>query len=62
MNKLIIIEGLPGSGKTTLAKMIYQRVSSFSSDVRIFVEGDLHPADMAWCACLTAVAICNRSL
>lgn len=54
MDKLIIIEGLPGSGKTTLAKLIHERVSGFSSDVRIFVEGDLHPADMAWCACLTA--------
>ncbi len=54
MDKLIIVEGLPGSGKTTFAKMIHQRVSGLSNDVRIFVEGDLHPADMAWCACLTA--------
>lgn len=54
MDRLILVEGLPGSGKTTFAKKLFQNLSGSAQDVHLYVEGDLHPTDMAWCACLTA--------
>lgn len=53
MNRLIIVEGIPGSGKTTLAQRIAESLRAIRKDVNLYVEGDLHPTDMAWCACLT---------
>jgi len=53
MNRLFIVEGVPGSGKTTFAKGLAKNISRYNPNVNLYVEGDLHPADMAWCALLT---------
>jgi len=53
MNRLFIVEGVPGSGKTTFARRLAQQFLKCNPNVNLFVEGDLHPADMAWCAMLT---------
>ncbi|MGM0379565.1 MAG: hypothetical protein ACQEQE_07445 [Bacillota bacterium] len=45
-NKLIMIEGVPGSGKTTTAKKISKKLLSEKYTYRLFLEGNLnHPAD-----------------
>ncbi|MBB6453103.1 hypothetical protein HNQ94_001551 [Salirhabdus euzebyi] len=45
-NKLIMVEGVPGSGKSTTAKYIYEKLKEKGIDVRFFPEGDTeHPAD-----------------
>lgn len=51
--KLIIIEGIPGSGKTTTAKLIEEHYRSIGKKVKKYQEGDLHPVDLAWCAVMT---------
>ena len=44
--KLILVEGLPGSGKTTVAKMIHQQLLKANAQSVLYLEGDLsHPAD-----------------
>lgn len=44
--RLILVEGLPGSGKSTTAKMIQQLYEEMGRPSRLFLEGDLeHPAD-----------------
>lgn len=47
MARIIFIEGLPGSGKTTFAKRLSK---DLKGDVHLFIEGDLHPIDLAWCS------------
>jgi adenylate kinase family enzyme len=45
-NKLIIVEGLPGFGKTTAAKIIKNILDDFEIENELFLEGNLdHPAD-----------------
>lgn len=44
--RLILIEGLPGSGKSTVAKMVSEILIGQGKEVQLFQEGNLdHPAD-----------------
>lgn len=52
--KLIIFEGIPGSGKTTMAKRLYEYLGNQGIKSRLYNEGDSdHPVDLAWHAYLT---------
>jgi hypothetical protein len=56
MSKLILVEGIPGSGKSTTARKIEALLKARGIPTRCFQEGDLHPCDLAWHACVpTAV-------
>ena len=51
--KLILIEGIPGSGKTSAARFICNWLESHGRRPRLFLEGDWqHPADFESVACL----------
>lgn len=52
-NRLILVEGIPGAGKTTTARRIRDQLISEGKDAVLYEEGTLHPADMAWHAYLT---------
>ncbi|QOR65942.1 hypothetical protein IM538_19380 [Cytobacillus suaedae] len=44
--KLILIEGLPGFGKSTTAKLVHELLLEMKVDAELFFEGNLdHPAD-----------------
>lgn len=50
--KLIIVEGLPGFGKSTTAKLISEILSQNRIEVELFLEGNLnHPADYDGVSC-----------
>ncbi|KWX79599.1 hypothetical protein AMQ84_06560 [Paenibacillus riograndensis] len=45
-SKLVLIEGLPGSGKTTTAQVVHEILTEMNLTSRLFLEGNLdHPAD-----------------
>ena len=48
MNNLILIEGIPGAGKTTTSKFVQQELIKRGIDAVSYQEGDLHPADLSW--------------
>ena len=50
MAKAYFIEGIPGSGKTTNAKRLYDFLVEQGKSVELYNEGDLHPIDLAWCS------------
>ena len=47
-NRLILVEGIPGSGKSTIANKIKDHFETMGIKVKLFSEGDSHPADLAW--------------
>lgn len=52
--KLIMVEGIPGSGKSTFAGRIADFYTGRGFKTRLYLEGDSHPADLAWQACIPA--------
>ncbi|MEF3353274.1 hypothetical protein PV403_08805 [Paenibacillus sp. GYB006] len=52
--KLILIEGLPGSGKSTTAQLVHEILTEMNVHSQLFLEGNLdHPADYDGVACFT---------
>lgn len=54
--KLIMVEGIPGSGKTTFAGKIAELLKGQGQAVNLYLEGMAHPADLAWTARLSGDA------
>jgi hypothetical protein len=53
IRKLYIVEGIPGSGKTTTAMWLAKVLSEQGKDTHLFLEGNpKHPADYESVACL----------
>ncbi len=52
IHKIILVEGLPGSGKTTFTKRLKEYYTELGIKVKSYNEGDLHPIDLAWCSIL----------
>lgn len=52
-NRLILVEGIPGSGKSTISYKIKEYLESKGIKAKLYSEGDAHPADLGWNACLT---------
>jgi len=50
MRTIYLIEGLPGSGKTTLSRRLSAYLDTKNIQHKLFNEGDLHPVDLAWTA------------
>lgn len=50
MSRIIFIEGIPGSGKTTFSRRLSNFLFENGERVINFEEGDLHPIDLAWCS------------
>jgi hypothetical protein len=49
-----LVEGLPGSGKTTISKLVQQILLEMNIESQLFLEGDVnHPADFESVACLS---------
>jgi len=53
-HRLIIVEGIPGSGKTTIAKKVAAWLNQHNLKATCYNESDFHPADLSWIAVLTA--------
>ena len=52
-HRMIIIEGIPGSGKSTSAKRVEEYLTKKGIKAELYNEGEAHPVDMAWNAYLT---------
>ena len=53
MDRLILVEGIPGSGKTTAARNIAAFLRGKADKLSLYTESEPNPADMAWNALLT---------
>jgi len=51
--KLILFEGIPGSGKTTTSQLLHASFKEHGTDSAVFVEGSEHPIDLPFYAYLT---------
>lgn len=51
--RLILVEGLPGAGKTAVAERMKQQLEQQGKNVVYYEPKCTHPADMAWQAYLT---------
>jgi len=52
-SKLLIVEGIPGSGKSTLSRYIHDILNKHHIESELYLEGDLrHPADYESVACM----------
>ena len=51
-SRLILVECIPGAGKTTTARKIKEKLIDEGKEAILYEEGMSHPADMAWNACL----------
>jgi hypothetical protein len=59
-HKLIIVEGLPGAGKSTVAENIHRRLQQNGRIGSLFNEGNLdHPADYESVACMSVEEFTN---
>lgn len=47
-SRLILVEGIPGAGKTTTARKVKEKLIEQGENVILYEEGVSHPADMAW--------------
>lgn len=47
--KNIFIEGIQGSGKSTLMKSLYEKLDGY----HLYLEGDISPVELAWCSYMT---------
>jgi len=53
MTQLILVEGIPGSGKTSVAQFITAWLAARGFETALYLEGDWsHPADFESAACL----------
>jgi len=50
---LILFEGIPGSGKTTTAQLLYKYLNDDGTSANVFVEGCDHPIDLSFHAFLS---------
>lgn len=53
MTKLILFEGIPGSGKTTTSQLVHSHLREMGLTTEIYIEGSDHPIDLPFYAYLT---------
>lgn len=49
MSKSIFIEGIQGTGKSTLSNRLAQALPEY----HVYHEGDISPVELAWCSYMT---------
>lgn len=49
MNYNIFVEGIQGTGKSTLLRLLHQNLKEY----HMYLEGDISPVELAWCSYMT---------